>query len=178
MAIPGEWTVHGERSIYDSEWMSMRMVDVETPSGVRFEHHVVRMPGDAAGTLVVVDEHVLLIWRHRFISDTWGWEIPAGRIEAGESVAEAAARECLEETGWRPGATSPLLSWHPCNGSVGLTFHVERATSAEHVGQPTDPDEAARIDWIPVADVPLLVRDGEIGDGLSVTALLAELAGV
>ena len=55
---PGEWTVHGERSIYDSEWMSMRMVDVETPSGVRFEHHVVRMPGDAAGTLVVVDEHV------------------------------------------------------------------------------------------------------------------------
>ena len=74
MAIPGEWTVHGERSIYDSEWMSMRLVDVETPSGSRFEHHVVRMPFDAAGTLVVVDDAVLLIWRHRFISDTWGWD--------------------------------------------------------------------------------------------------------
>ena len=178
MAIPGEWTAHGERSIYESEWMSLRMVDVETPSGARFDHHVLRIPQNAAGTLVVVDDRVLMIWRHRFVTDSWGWEIPAGRIEVGESIADAAARECLEETGWRPGPTTPLLSWHPCNGSVDLTFHVERATSAEHVGEPTDPDEAARIEWVPRSDLPLLLRDGEIGDGLSVTALLAELAGV
>lgn len=178
MAIPGEWVTHGERSIYDSDWMNLRLVDVETPSGQRFEHHVVRMPNDAAGTLVVVDDNVLLIWRHRFISETWGWEIPAGRIEPGESVADAAARECLEETGWRPGPTAPLISWHPSNGSVDLTFHVERATTAEHIGDPTDADEAARVEWVPKADLVMMLRDGEIGDGLSVVALLAELAGV
>ena len=44
MTIPGEWTVHGERSIYDSEWMSLRLVDVETPSGNRFDHHVPAFP--------------------------------------------------------------------------------------------------------------------------------------
>ncbi|MDG1366346.1 MAG: NUDIX hydrolase [Acidimicrobiales bacterium] len=178
MVIPGEWSVHGERSIYDSEWMSLRMVDVETPSGTRFEHHVVRMPNHAAGTLVVVEGRVLLIWRHRFVTDSWGWEIPAGRIDVGESVAEAAVRECIEETGWQPGVTTPLIDWHPCNGSIDLTFHVVRATDAKHVGEPTDLDEAAAVDWVPLDDIRLMLRNGEIGDGLSVVALLAELAGV
>ena len=43
---------------------------------------------------------VLALWRHRFITDTWGWEIPAGRLEAGETAEQAARRETLEETGW------------------------------------------------------------------------------
>ncbi len=176
--MDGEWTAHGERSIYESDWMSLRMVDVETPSGRRFDHHVVRMPNDAAGALIVVDEAALLIWRHRFVTDSWGWEIPAGRIDPGESVAEAAARECLEETGWRPGPTEPFISWCPANGSVDLRFHVERAIEAVRVGDPTDPDEAAEIAWVPLDEVPALLKSGEIGDGLSVVALLAELAGI
>ena len=56
MTIPGEWTVHGERSIYDSEWMSLRLVDVETPSGNRFDHHVARIPAEAAATLALWPE--------------------------------------------------------------------------------------------------------------------------
>ena len=46
--------------MYESQWMSMALVDVEAPSGRRFEHHAVRYPQPAVGTLVVVDEAVLL----------------------------------------------------------------------------------------------------------------------
>ena len=46
------WTVHGERSLYESEWVRLVLVDVEIPGGERFEHHVVRMPNQAAGTVV------------------------------------------------------------------------------------------------------------------------------
>jgi 8-oxo-dGTP pyrophosphatase MutT (NUDIX family) len=176
--MDGEWTAHGERSIYESDWMSLRMVDVETPSGKRFDHHVLRMPNDAAGTLVVVNDAVLLIWRHRFVTDSWGWEIPAGRIDPGESIADAAVRECLEETGWEPGRTESFMSWCPANGSIDLRFSVVRATEAVHRGEPSDQDEAAKIEWVPLGDIPALVRAGEIGDGLSVVALLAELAGI
>ncbi len=56
---------------------------------------------------------MLLLWRHRFITDTWGWEIPLGRAEPGEGPAEAAAREVEEETGWRPGPLRPLLRIEP-----------------------------------------------------------------
>ena len=45
------WTVHGERSLYESDWMSLRLVDVEPPEGERFEHHVLRLPREAAATV-------------------------------------------------------------------------------------------------------------------------------
>jgi len=68
------WTVHGERTLYDNEWLRLTLVDVEIPDGERFEHHVVRVPNQAAGTVVHdADRGVLLLWRHRFITDTWGW---------------------------------------------------------------------------------------------------------
>lgn len=166
------WTVHGERSVYDSEWMSMRLVDVELPSGVRFEHHVVRMPSPAAG--VVIDDPArgfLLLWRHRFITDTWGWEIPAGRVDPGESPAEAAAREVLEETGWRPGPLEPLRQYHPMNGSCDGVFHLYRTRSATHVDEPTDPDEAERVEWVDRDRVRAEIDAGRIVDGMSLTGL-------
>ncbi len=109
--------MHGERVIYDSEWIRLALADVELPSGKRFEHHVVRMPYVAAGTVVDdPDRGVLLLWRHRFTTDTWGWEIPAGRVDEGETPAEAATRETVEEAGWRPGPLTLMTAYYPHNG--------------------------------------------------------------
>ena len=167
-----EWIEHGERSIYESPWVSLRLVDVEVPGGARFEHHVVRRKLPAAGTVVHdSDRGVLLLWRHRFITRTWGWEVPAGRVEEGEDLADAAAREVLEETGWRPGPLRHLFGYHPTNGSSDTRFEVFAADAAEHVGDPTDASEADRVEWVPVATVRELVRSGELTDGLSLTAL-------
>src|SRR4051794_32015702 len=131
------WTVHGERSLYESGWVNLRMVDVEVPGGPRFDHHVVRIPRPAAGTVVVdPDRGVLLLWRHRFITDTWGWEVPAGRVDEGETPGQAARRETLEETGWRPGPLRPLVSYRPLIGTCDQTFHVFVADGATHVGDP------------------------------------------
>ena len=166
------WTVHGERSLYDSEWMSLAMVDVELPSGARFEHHVLRMPAHAAG--VVVDDRergVLLLWRHRFITDSWGYEIPAGRVDPGEKPIDAAAREVEEETGWRPGPLTPLTRYHPSNGSSNQTFHVFQSSDATYLGDPTDPNEAERIEWVAPSRLPGLIADGQVTDGFSLTAI-------
>src|ERR1700687_6454512 len=103
------WVVHGERTVYESAWVSLALADVEVPGGERFEHRVVRMPGEASAAVVRDQDRVLLIHRHRFITDTWGWEIPAGRVEAGEDPMGGRARETLEETGWPPGAGDRLV---------------------------------------------------------------------
>jgi 8-oxo-dGTP pyrophosphatase MutT (NUDIX family) len=171
------WTVHGERPLYESPWVRLALVDVEIPGVRRFDHHVVRVPQAAAGTVVSDPERgVLLIWRHRFITDTWGYEIPAGRLEPGESPADAAAREVLEETGWRPSGLRPLISYHPTNGLSDQRFHLFIAGEAEHVGDPTDETESERIEWVPEERVAELARDGSIGDGLSLTAILYALS--
>ena len=171
------WTVHGERVLYDSEWVRLTLVDVEIPGEPRFEHHVVRMPNQASGTVVHDPERgVLLLWRHRFITDTWGWEIPAGRIDDGETPEEAAAREVLEETGWRPGPLRPLIAYQPTNGLSDQRFHLFVADSATYVGEPTDPGEAERIEWVPVDEVRRIARESEMPDGLSLTAVLYAIA--
>jgi 8-oxo-dGTP pyrophosphatase MutT (NUDIX family) len=173
-----QWLVHGERSVYESDWVSLRLVDLEIPGGPRFEHHVVRFPQPAAGAVVRDPRSrcVLLLWRHRFITDTWGWEIPAGRVEAGESPEQAAAREAEEETGWRPGPLRPVVSFFPSNGTSDQAFHIFAAEGATHVGDPLDAHEAERIEWVPIARLRDLVASGQVRDGLSLAALTSALA--
>jgi len=171
------WTVHGERSLYESEWVRLVLVDVEIPDGDRFEHHVIRFPNHAAGTVVRDPARgVLLLWRHRFITDTWGWEIPAGRIDPGETPAQAAARETLEETGWEPGPLRPLFRYQPTNGVSDQSFHIFIADGATHMGDPTDHGEAERVEWVRVTELRRLVQDGQMLDGLSLTSILYALA--
>ena len=171
------WTVHGERSLYESDWVNLRLVDVELPDGNRFEHHVVRTPFEATG-VVVTDPTlgVLLLWRHRFITDTWGWEIPAGHIDAGESPEAAGEREVLEETGWQAGPLRHLVTYNPMNGLADKRFHLFVADGATHVGEPSDVNEAERVEWVGVDAVRKLVRKGEVRDGLSLTGLLYALS--
>lgn len=104
-----KWRVHGRKSIYESPWLELWLEDVEIPGGDRFEHHVVRMRPTV--TAVVFDDaadRVLLLWRHRFITDVWGWEVPGGWIDRDEAPSEAVRREVQEETGWRPGPVTEL----------------------------------------------------------------------
>ncbi|MBO2460809.1 NUDIX hydrolase [Actinomadura violacea] len=165
------WTVHGERSIYDSPWLDVRLADVELPDGRRFDHHLVRVRPAAGVAAVDGAGRVLLIWRHRFITDAWGWELPGGRVEEGEDPAESAARELVEETGYRPGPLEHVLAVRPSPGLHDGIHHIYRADGAERVGEPTDV-EAERIEWVPLASVPELAARGEILSGSSLSGLL------
>jgi 8-oxo-dGTP pyrophosphatase MutT (NUDIX family) len=167
------WIVHGERSLYESDWMCLRLVDVELPDGQRFEHHVLRLPAEASAVVVHDPQRgLLLVWRHRFITDTEGWEVPAGRIDPGETPEEAARRETLEETGWRPGPLRRLGEYHPSNGSTDQRFHVFVADGAEDTGAAPDPNEAERVEWVPLEMIRSLATSGAVRDGFSLTALL------
>lgn len=170
------WAVHGEHSVYSSYWIDLRLVDVELPDGTRFPHHIVRMHRDAVG-VVAVDRArgILLIHRHRFVTDTWGWEIPAGVVDEGESLEEAAVRETLEETGWRPGPLRELGCTYPSNGLMDQRFCYFAADGATLVGEP-DAGEVERVEWKPVDEVRRLLATNELRDGLSVSGLGLALA--
>jgi 8-oxo-dGTP pyrophosphatase MutT (NUDIX family) len=171
-----QWKIHGERPIYTSKWVSLWLVDVELPDGQRFEHHVVRMAPVAAAVVVDDQARVLMLWRHRFITDTWGWEIPTGIVEDGETPQETAAREVEEETGWRPGPLRPIVYSQPSNGISNSEHHLFRADGATYQGPPTDTTESDRIEWVPLAEVRRLIDKREIVDGPTLTALLYTLA--
>src|SRR5580693_4388911 len=127
------WIVHSEKPLYSDPWLDIRLADVELPDGRHLEHRLIRTPPGAGA--VVTDQHhrVLLLWRHRFITGTWGWEIPIGRAEAGEELAAAAAREVEEETGCRPGPHTPLLRVEPTPGISTSVHHVYWGSAATRI---------------------------------------------
>ena len=162
--------------MYASDWVSVSVADVLLPDGSQVDHHVVRMPRPAAGTIVIAGDEVLLLYRHRFITETWGWEIPAGGVDAGELPADAAVRETREESGWEPSSVRPLCVFHPANGLLDQAFHIFVSDDATHVGEPTDRNEATRIEWVAVDAIRTMLRDGDITDGLTFGALTYALA--
>lgn len=172
-----EWAVFGSRSIYRSRWLDLQLVDVEAPDGARFEHHVVRM--QRVVVAVVLDdsgESVLMLRRHRFIDDSWGWEVPVGIVEPNEDPAAAAEREVEEETGWRPKPLSRALTYQPAIGIADTPHEVYVGVGADQQGAPTDVTEAEEIAWVSVDKLLDMVNDGSIRDGATLVGVLHLLA--
>lgn len=170
------WVVHTERPIYENEWVTLGLAEITQPSGARFEHHTVTLPV-AAMTVVLDDagEQVLLSWRHRFVPDLWNWELPGGLVDNGEEPASTAAREVEEETGYRPRSIEHLATFEPMAGTVRSAHHVFLARGAEPAGAPEELNEGTFV-WVPLADVPALIRRGEVGNSGALVGLLHVLA--
>ena len=153
-------------------WLDIRVADVELPDGRHLEHRLIRLAPRADAVVTDDSGHVLLLWRHRFITGSWGWEIPVGKADPGEDLALAAAREVEEETGWRPGPLRPLLRVEPTPGISDSVHHLYRATRATHIGPPEDDFESSRVEWVPLDAIRGLIGRGEITSGTTLAALL------
>lgn len=166
------WKVHGRRTMYESDWVNVYLDDVELPDGTHIDHHVLTMP-KASQTAIVLSEardQVLLIWRHRFITDKWGWEVPAGWVEPHERRADAIRREILEETGYTVGAVQLILEYDAIPGLSTMHFTCWVAYDAN---RSTEPDglETAVAEWHSLHDIENLLDSGAVQDGPSLTAL-------
>lgn len=167
-----KWIEHGRRTVYTSPWVRVELADVEIPGGSRFEHHVLAMPR-TSNTAVVTDDQdrVLLLWRHRFITGRWGWEVPGGWGDPGEQPLETIRREIEEETGWRPGEVSVMTEYFAMAGISDAHFTVFHATGCTRIGEPEDASESSRVEWVPLSEARKLAAAGEITDGPSLAAL-------
>ena len=159
---PPKWAIHGERVVDDTPHVRISLADVELPNGVQFTQYVFRMRR-CAMTAVLDDsgERMLLMRRHRFIIDRWVWELPGGYVDDGEDPAGAAAREVLEETGWRPKGLEYVLSCQPVIGNADYPQDLYLAHGADHVGQP-DADETAEVQWVPLDEASAMITRGDI----------------
>ncbi|MDR7300411.1 NUDIX hydrolase [Haloactinomyces albus] len=172
----GEWLVHDERTIYESEWVSVGMADITVPSGERFEHHKVWLP-PAAMMLVLDDEeqHALLAYRHRFVSDVWNYELPGGLLNEDEPASTTAARELEEETGYRPRSMEHLVTFEPMIGTVTNPHYVYLARGVERVADTVELNEG-KFTWVPVKEMRKLVSSGQIVNSGTLVAILHYLA--
>ncbi|MGH3157170.1 MAG: NUDIX hydrolase [Streptosporangiaceae bacterium] len=170
------WKTFGERAIYESPWVWLGQVDVELPDGERFWHHVVRLPRAAMMVLLDDQDRALLLWRHRFAQDRWGWGLPGGLIDEGEDPAETAKRELEEETGYRAGRVEHLVTFQPRVGMVDSEHAVFVGREPEKIGEATEVNEVDRMEWVPLSSVPGLIASGDVWNAGVLVALLHLLA--
>ena len=170
------WVVHSEQPLYTDPWLDVRVADVELPDGRHLDHRLIRTAPGAGAVVTDEQRRVLLLWRHRFITGSYGWEIPIGKIEPGEDPAACAAREVEEETGWRPGPLRPLLKVEPTPGISDSVHHLYRVDTARRTGPPEDDLESEKVAWVPLAEIPGMIERGEIASGTTLAALLYTLS--
>lgn len=118
-------------------------------------------PEICVGAIAVFDESILLVRRGRGPAQGT-WSIPGGRVERGESLAEAVVRELAEETGLT-GVCESLVGWveriSPEHHYVILDFTVTLLSDAD----PVAGDDAAEARWVPLSEV----ADLTLADGLA-----------
>lgn len=173
----GAWKTFGERLIYDNKWVKLGLADVQAPNGERWEYHVVHLHRIAIALIIDTDERVLMLWRYRFPTDQWGYELLGGLVEDGEDPADTAAREAVEESGWKPiGEPEHLISFEPLPGQVTAPTDVYLWREAQRVGDPTDTEEVGRLEWVPLSRIPELVQQKQILGAGAVVPLLYYIA--
>ncbi|HEX5691073.1 MAG TPA: NUDIX hydrolase [Roseiflexaceae bacterium] len=102
--------------------------------------------------------------------------MPAGKVDEGEELEQAAGRELREEAGATAERLEYLGVYHPCNGSTNLTFHVYIGHGVQVVGELTDTNEVMRAAWYEPEAVWQMIAANQIRDGLTLTALLWHFA--
>ncbi len=176
---PDRPTRHDRRTVYSSDYVALHLDRVQMPGGLVIDdYHVVDFPSPAVGVLVFDEaDRLLMIEAYRYPTDSIGWEIPAGRIDVGETTEDAAARETFEETGYAVSDVAVAYRYRPMAGMTTADFYVAVARAANREGD-LDPNEVRQVRWVTRTEVADLVARQAISDGLSLTALLLLVAGI
>lgn len=151
--------VVGRKRVLQGPIFDLEEVDLRLSSGRSQHAFVVRHPGavavaalDAAGRLLLVRQVRVALLRQTL-------EIPAGRLEAGETPLAAARRELEEETGWRAQELLPLVELEPAPGFCDERIFVFEARGLSPAGADRlDPDEDEELEscWMPLPEVVAL----------------------
>ena len=159
--------------VYESPWVNLYLDKVKFSNGfVIDEFHLLDFPREAVAAIVEDSiENIILVRIPRYATDTANWELPAGNIEVGESVIEAAGREVLEETGYTSGYHQLIYSYYPMNGNANKLFHIVSCKASVNK-QDFDPNEVSEIGWFSRNKIRQMIKDKAITDGYTLTALL------
>jgi len=134
------------------------------PSGFEIHRFIVRHPGSAVMMPVDEKDRVLLVKQFRLPAERELWELPAGRLDPGESPLEAAKRELREETGLTAKTWVKLGSFWPSPGYVDEKMNLFLALDLTQGEQQPMDDERIETRWFPKKELGELIRHGKIYD--------------
>jgi ADP-ribose pyrophosphatase len=162
------------RLVYDGKVLALDVDTVLEPGGVRAVREVVRHRGSVACLPVHADGRVVLVRQYRYTVQAAVWELPAGRLDPGETPEQGARRELEEEVGLRAGRLEKLAEFWTTPGFCDEGMHVYRATELLDVPARPEPDERIEVLTTSLAEARGMIARGEVREGKTLVALLFE----
>jgi ADP-ribose pyrophosphatase len=164
--------VLSSRTIYDGAVFGIRRDEVIEPSGVRTTREVITHPGSVVVLPVLPGGRILMIRQYRHAARQYLWELVAGRIDAGESPRKAAARELIEETGYRAKRFRIFLDVFPTPGFLEERMFILLAEGlTAGVADPED-DEKIISRAYDRKQLEEMIRRGKLRDAKSIAGIL------
>lgn len=156
---------HGRR-------FDVRRYEIIEEDGRLIQREVVIHPGAVVILPLLDADSVVMIRNERFATGEVLWELPAGTIEPHEAPELTAARELIEETGYRAAEILPLTNFYTSPGFCNEAMYAFIARNLDFVGQQLDESEKISSEIVPWSRLLEMIKAGAIRDGKTLASLL------
>ncbi|MFZ0798443.1 MAG: NUDIX hydrolase [Terriglobales bacterium] len=177
--------VLSSRISFQGPVFSVTTDDVEEPGGVRARRDVIRhsgsivvlalddLPIDAPAKAVKgAEPRILLERQYRHAAQSMMWELPAGRIDDGETALTAAKRELLEETGYSARQWRRILHFYVSPGFLDETMTIYLARGLRAGKAQPEADEKIAIRFFSLSEAKRMALNGRIRDAKTIAGIL------
>jgi len=159
-------------TVFNGKILTVRKYRVRLPDGHPGTREVVSC-ADAVAVVALTDsDEVLMVKQYRHPTGQELWEIPAGKIEAGEHPLACAQRELEEETGYRAQNWHQVYSFYTSPGFCTEQLHLLLANDLNKYNQKLDQDEFIEVKKIPLLEAVQMAASGEVVDAKTIIGLL------
>ena len=165
------------RELYSGKFITLDRDSVRFPDGSMAEMDIARHPGASAVVPFMSgpmgdEPQILMLRQYRYAAGGYLYEIPAGRLDDGETPMECAVRELKEETGCTADHVEPMTSILTTPGFTDEVIHLFMATGLIH-GEPNrESDEFVELVIMRLSEALERISNGEITDSKTALALL------
>lgn len=163
--------------VYTGRVLNLDVDRVRFPDGSTGELEMIRHSGASAVLPFASDPsgedpQLILIRQYRYAAERTIYEIPAGRLDPGETPLACATRELLEETGCTAECVEPLTTIYTTPGFTDERIHLFMATGLTRGESQLEADEFIEVVTLRLSEVLEMIERGEIVDGKTLIAIL------
>lgn len=165
-------TTLSSNQMFSGNLLKLRVDEVLLPNGRKSTREIVEHPGAVAVVAITENDEVLMVRQYRKAIERELLEIPAGKLEEGESREVCVERELMEETGYFPNELTYLTSFYTSPGFSNEILHLFIAKNLIKKSRDADFDEYLQAEKVPFEEAINKIRTGEIVDSKTITGLL------